>query len=207
MRQIRNSQTQLHKYVYTTMSLKSTLLENLFFSLLKDTHITKSCKRFLFLRTTLSSNYCFACWIPNYRQSLWTDFPSRKLGLTPDLKWNPYIRSIAKDARKMVGFLYCSRKIRDSFTWAGSDREWSTVIIFLWEMPSLYFPVSMAFKSVSKVLWVIFYISHPQPFSHRRHAASLLLLWRYIHGMFPGELNSLVPSGLTFRARPLHDIL
>ena len=125
---------------------------------------------------------------------------NKLLGLkfTPDLKWNAYIDSVAKDAARMVGSLYRSMRLLTpesllylyksqirprmeycSHIWAGSSR---TII-------STLNRVQRRMRGlVSETLFASL-----QSLSHRRNVASLSLFDRYFYGKCWDELHLLVP--------------
>ena len=120
------------------------------------------------------------------------------LKFSPDLKWDSYIASVAKDTARMVGSFYRSKQfltckallylyksqIRPkmeycSHIWAGSSQQaLSTLDRVQKRMRGL----------VGDELF-----SSLQPLSHRRNVASLSLFYRYFHGKCSDELHSLVP--------------
>ena len=124
----------------------------------------------------------------------------RHLGLkfTPDLKWNSYILSVAKDVGKMVGSFFRTRKfltpaavhylyksqIRPKMEycchiWAGSPKTSLSCLDRVQRRLRRLIGDEL-FKSL-------------QPLSHRRDVASLSLLYRYYSGRCSEELKTLVP--------------
>ena len=120
------------------------------------------------------------------------------LKFTPDLKWNSYIASVAKDTARMVGSLYRSKKfltpkailylyksqIRPkmeycSHIWAGSSQQ---------ALLTLDRVQNRLRGLVGDELF-----SSLQALSHRRNVACLSLFYRYFYGKCSDELHSLVP--------------
>ena len=128
------------------------------------------------------------------------------LKFTPDLRWNCYIRSVAKSAGKMVGSFYRSRKYLTPdailYLFKSQIRPTMEYCCHIWggaAQSSLSCLDRVQNRLRNLVGDDLF--SSLQPLSQRRDVASLSLLYRYFHGKCSNELHSLVPPRQTFRAR------
>lgn len=143
------------------------------------------------IRLILEDNvFSLELWCPiineqtlKFHLSRWTDVLARRLlclerllgfNLNSDLKWNAYIRSIAKDAPVTTWHLLLS----STFTRGRSGRKWRTATIYGHELAICHFPVTIDPRSVSASLegeW--WNISHPiTPFSQTEHRKPLVAL-------------------------------
>ena len=120
------------------------------------------------------------------------------LTFTPDLKWNTYIKSVAKVAGKMVGSLYRSRRYLTAdailYLYKSQVRPKMEYCCHIWagaaknSLSCLDRVQNRLRNLVGDALF-----SSLQPLSHRRDVASLSLFYRYFHGKCSSELQSLVP--------------
>ena len=126
------------------------------------------------------------------------------LTITPDLKWNTYIKSIAKAAGKMVVSFYRSSRYLTAdailYLYKSQVRPRMEYCCHIWagaarKTLSCLDRVQNRLRSlVGDALF-----SSLQPLSHRRDVASLSLLYRYFHGKCSSELQSMVPPRQTFK--------
>ena len=132
----------------------------------------------------------------------------RLLGLkfTPDLRWNTYIRSVAKATGKMVGSFYRSKKYLTP-----------PAILYLYKSqirPKMEYRCHLWGGAAQSTLTCLDRVqnrlrnlvgdelfSSLEPLSHRRDVASLSLPYRYFHGKCSDEIHSLIPKAQTFTAR------
>ena len=128
------------------------------------------------------------------------------LKLTPDLKWNDYITSIAKEAAKMVGNLYRLRKFLTpssiAYLFKSQIRPRMEYCCHIWAGASES-SLSKLDQVQRRLRWLIGdeLFNTLQPLPHRRNVASLSLFYRYFHGKCSDELHSLVPPIRSFPVR------
>ena len=125
------------------------------------------------------------------------------LKLTPDLKWNSYILSVAKEAGKMVGSFFRTRKYLTPaailYLYKSQIRPRMEYCCHIWSGAS-----KTSLSSLDKVQRRLRRLigddlfSTLQPLSHRRNVASLSLFYRYYNGKCSEELRSMVPPCKTF---------
>ena len=139
--------------------------------------------------TTLSESSCF----------------DRLLGLkiTPDLKWNEYIREVAKVAGKMVGSLLRSRKYLSPesilYLYKSQIRPKMEYCCHIWGGAA-----KTSLSCLDRVQRRLRYLvgdelfSNIPPLVQRRDVASLSLFYRYHNGKCSNELHSLVPPKKEF---------
>ena len=129
----------------------------------------------------------------------------RLLGLkiTPDLKWNEYIREVAKVAGKMVGSLFRSRKYLTPasmlYLYKSQIRPLMEYCCHIWGGAA-----QTSLSCLDRVQRRLRYLvgdelfSTLPPLSHRRDVASLSLFYRYYNGKCSKELHSLIPPKKEF---------
>ena len=125
------------------------------------------------------------------------------LKLTPDLKWNSYILSVAKEAGRMVGSFYRSKKFLTPaailYLYKSQIRPKMEYCCHIWSgasdasLSSLDRVQRRLKRLVGEDLFATL-----QPLSHRRKVASLSLLYRYYNGKCSQELHDMVPPHMTF---------
>ena len=129
----------------------------------------------------------------------------RLLGLkfTLDLRWNSYILSVAKEASKMVGSFFRSKRYLTPpailYLYKSQIRPRMEYCCHIWAGAS-----QQALSCLDRVQRRLRYLvgdslfSSLQPLSHRRNVASLSLLYRYYNGKCSKELHEMVPPKRTF---------
>ena len=125
------------------------------------------------------------------------------LKLTSDLKWNSYILSVAKEAGKMVGSFFRSKKYLTPaailYLYKSQIRPKMEYCCHIWAGAS-----KTCLSSLDKVqrrlrrLVGDSLFTTLQPLSHRRNVASLSLFYRYYNGKCSQELQKMVPCCKTF---------
>ena len=125
------------------------------------------------------------------------------LKFSSDLKWNAYIASIAKDAARMVGSFYRSRKYLTPsallYLYKSQIRLKMEYCCHLWAGCSQH-ALSSLDKIQNRMRGLVGdeLFASLQPLSHRRNVASLSLFYRYFQGKCSEELHSLVPKKREF---------
>ena len=124
----------------------------------------------------------------------------RHLGLkfTPDLKWNSYILSVAKDVGKMVGSFFRTRKFLTPaavhYLYKSQIRPKMEYCCHIWAgLPKTSLSCLDRVQRRLRRLIGDELFKSLQPLSHRRNVASLSLLYRYYSGRCSEELKTLVP--------------
>ena len=125
------------------------------------------------------------------------------LKLTPDLKWNSYILSVAKETGKMVGSFFTSKKFLTPeailYLYKSQIRPKMEYCCHIWAGASKSSLSSLdRVQHRLKCLVGINLFSTLQPLSHRRNIASLSLFYRYYHGKCSRELHEMVPNHKKF---------
>ena len=125
------------------------------------------------------------------------------LKLTPDLRWNSYILSVVKEASKMVGSFFRSKRFLTPaailYLYKSQIRPRMEYCCHIWAGAS-----QQSLSSLDRVQSRLRYLvgdslfSTLQPLSHRRNVASLALLYRYYNGRCSNELQEMVPPRKTF---------
>ena len=125
------------------------------------------------------------------------------LKLTPDLKWNSYILSVAMETGKMVGSFFRSKKYLTPaailYLYKSQIRPKMEYCCHIWSGAS-----KSSLSSLDKVQRRLRRLvgdnlfSTLQPLSHRRNVASLSLFYRYYNGKCSQELHEMVPHLKTF---------
>ena len=120
------------------------------------------------------------------------------LKFTPDLKWNSYIESVAKETAKMVGSLHRSKRYLTPpailYLYKSQIRPRMEYCCHIWAGSAQTSLSSL--DAVQKRLRSLVgdeLFGTLQPLSHRRDVSSLSLLYRYFHGRCSDELRQMVP--------------
>ena len=120
------------------------------------------------------------------------------LKFTPDLKWNSYIESVAKETAKMVGSLHRSKRYLTPpailYLYKSQIRPRMEYCCHIWAGSAQTSLSSL--DAVQKRLRSLVgdeLFGTLQPLSHRRDVSSLSLLYRYFHGRCSEELHQMVP--------------
>ena len=129
----------------------------------------------------------------------------RLLGLkfTPDLKWNSYILSVAKETGMMVGSFFRTRNFLTPaaihYLYKSQIRPRMEYCCHIWA-GSPKCSLSCLDRVQRRMRWLIgdALFKTLQPLSHRRNVASLSLLYRYYSGKCSEELHQLVPPPKVF---------
>ena len=125
------------------------------------------------------------------------------LKLTPDLRWDAYIKCVARDAARMVGSFYRSKKFLTPsallYLYKSQIRPRMEYCCHLWDGSSQH-SLSSLDRIQNRMHGLVGdeLFASLQTLSHRRNVASLALFYRYFHGKCSDELHSLVPKERLF---------